>query len=178
VCGSQRPRPIGPRRKITISNDDIFQSGPERDGPPWTHARLLYLAGAAIVIAAGLASRQFASQLPPFVAEYAGDTLWGLMVYFLADVVLPGSPVIGRARCALTFAFAVEFTQLYSAPWIDAVRATTPGRLVLGVGFLWTDLICYTVGVATGVLLSRIVPAKRDHSQDASRQASETAPAK
>ena len=40
-----------------------------------------------------------------------------------------------------------EFSQLYRAPWIDAVRATRLGALVLGQGFLWSDLWCYAAGV-------------------------------
>jgi hypothetical protein len=42
----------------------------------------------------------------------------------------------------------VEISQLYHAPWIDSIRQTTPGGLVLGFGFLWTDLVCYSVGIA------------------------------
>lgn len=39
---------------------------------------------------------------------------------------------------------------LRHTPWIDAVRQATFGRLVLGFGFLWTDLICHSVGIACG----------------------------
>ena len=54
---------------------------------------------------------------------------------------------------ALVIVFAVEFSQLYHAPWADAIRGTWLGGLVLGSGFLWSDLACYTigVGVAAGV---------------------------
>ena len=41
-------------------------------------------------------------------------------------------------------------SQLYHAPWIDAIRDTLPGALVLGYGFLWSDLACYAAGVALG----------------------------
>jgi hypothetical protein len=39
-------------------------------------------------------------------------------------------------------------SQLHHAPWIDAIRNTRPGALVLGYGFLWSDLACYVAGVA------------------------------
>jgi len=45
----------------------------------------------------------------------------------------------------------VEFSQLYQAPWIDMVRSTLPGRLILGSTFNWPDLPAYTLGVAMGV---------------------------
>jgi hypothetical protein len=55
-------------------------------------------------------------------------------------------------QLALTFAWGVEFSQLYRAPWIDAVRGTIPGRLVLGNTFKWLDLPAYAVGIAFGAL--------------------------
>jgi hypothetical protein len=36
-------------------------------------------------------------------------------------------------------------------PWIDAVRATPPGRLAMGQGLHAFDLVCYVIGVALGV---------------------------
>ena len=48
---------------------------------------------------------------------------------------------------ALVFSYLIEISQLYHAPWIDAIRSTALGGLVLGFGFLWSDILCYTVGV-------------------------------
>jgi hypothetical protein len=86
------------------------------------------------------------------LAEYAGDTLWALMLFLLVSTLLAGRPMLGRAAISLALAFFVETSQLYHAPWIDAIRQTTLGGLVLGFGFLWTDLVCYSVGVALGVI--------------------------
>jgi hypothetical protein len=41
---------------------------------------------------------------------------------------------------ALAFSFAVEFSQLYHAPWIDALRGYRLGTLVLGDTVGWGDL--------------------------------------
>ena len=57
------------------------------------------------------------------------------------------------AVIALAFAFSVEISQLYQAPWINEIRSTTLGALVLGFGFLVSDLVCYSVGVCAGYLL-------------------------
>src|SRR5207237_49913 len=54
------------------------------------------------------------------------------------------------ATVALAYSCAIEVSQLYHAPWIDAIRRTLPGALVLGYGFLWSDLVCYAAGVALG----------------------------
>ena len=60
------------------------------------------------------------------------------------------------AVLALVVSLLVELSQLYHAPWIDSVRQTTIGGLILGFGFLWSDLVCYAAGVGLGVALERI----------------------
>lgn len=57
------------------------------------------------------------------------------------------------AVISLLFCYGIEMSQLYHAPWIDSIRATTLGGLVLGYGFLWSDLIAYTIGVGIGLFL-------------------------
>ena len=61
---------------------------------------------------------------------------------------------------AITFSFAIEFSQLYQAPWINNLRHTKLGGLVLGYGFLTSDLICYTVGIAIGIILDLLIKRK------------------
>lgn len=114
--------------------------------------RSFYFTAAVLGVVAGLASRNCREQLPAFLAEYAGDTLWALMLFLLVSTLLAGRPILTRAAISLALAFLVEISQLYHAPWIDSIRQTTLGGLVLGFGFLWTDLVCYSVGIATGSL--------------------------
>ncbi len=99
----------------------------------------------------GLASRQFRSEMPWFVAEYAGDTLWAAMVYLIAAMIWRNASAGRLAGGAFGFSLAVELSQLYQAQWINALRATRLGGLVLGFGFLWSDLVCYAAGVALAV---------------------------
>ncbi|MEQ1830423.1 MAG: DUF2809 domain-containing protein [Pirellula sp.] len=114
--------------------------------------RYIYLLCAIAVLFSGLASRRYRSVLPTFSAEYAGDSLWALMLFLLVSTLLAGRPILTRAAISLALAFLVEISQLYHAPWIDSIRQTTLGGLVLGFGFLWTDLVCYSVGIAAGSL--------------------------
>jgi Protein of unknown function (DUF2809) len=108
--------------------------------------RSKYLLSAIAVLVSGLASRRFRSFLPTFLAEYAGDTLWALMLFLVVSTLLAGRPIRMRAAISLTLAFLGEISQRYHAPWIDSIRQTTLGGLVLGFGFLWTDLVCYSIG--------------------------------
>lgn len=83
----------------------------------------------------GLASRRYKQHLPSFVGEYIGDTLWALMLFLAVSFVLVGRPILQRSGISLALALAVEVSQLYHAPWIDCIRSTTLGGLVLGFGF-------------------------------------------
>jgi hypothetical protein len=103
-----------------------------------------------LVIAAGLGSRVFGRQLPTFIATYAGDTLYATMVFVALGILAPRWSTARLALTALALSVAIEVSQLYHAPWIDAIRRTLPGSLVLGYGFLWSDMACYVAGVALG----------------------------
>ena len=125
------------------------------DTPSTRRARLPYAAASITTIALGLASRRFAASLPDFVRLYAGDALWAATVYFLAATLWPRARIAWLAAGTLTFAFVIEASQLYHAPWIDGVRSTRFGALVLGQGFLWSDLVCYTIGVIAAAVVDQ-----------------------
>jgi hypothetical protein len=114
--------------------------------------RALYAFLILAVIAAGLASRKYWYLLPAQLGKYPGDALWALMVFLLFGFARPQWPVISSATAALATSYAVEFSQLYQAPWLNSIRQTTIGHLVLGSGFHWQDLIAYAAGVIVGML--------------------------
>jgi hypothetical protein len=101
-----------------------------------------------LVVVSGLASRRYGSVLPSFLAEYAGDTLWAVMAFVTIGMLAAEWPTTRVALATLLVSYGVEITQLYHAAWIDSIRATRLGALVFGYGFLWSDMVCYTVGVA------------------------------
>jgi hypothetical protein len=118
--------------------------------------RFVYFLAGCIVVPLGLASRRFAAVLPEFIATYAGDTLWALMAFLTVAFIAPRWSSFRVALAALAISYGVEMSQLYHAPWIDKLRHTTLGGLLLGFGFLWSDLACYTAGVGLGFLLEMI----------------------
>jgi hypothetical protein len=113
--------------------------------------RIVYLLLIVITILAGLGSRHYGGHLPSWVYLYLGDSLWALMVFWMAGFLLRQKTTGWVAVVSLLFSYIIETSQLYHAPWIDAIRATTLGGLVLGFGFLWSDMLCYTVGIAFGI---------------------------
>ncbi len=105
----------------------------------------------------GLGSRRFADHLPTLVAQYAGDVLWASMVFWWGTLFFRDAATARVAGGAFAVCVLVELSQLYQAPWINALRNSTLGALVLGQGFLWSDLVCYAVGVLLAALLYRRV---------------------
>jgi len=122
--------------------------------------RILLVGLIVATLILGLASRIYPEIFPLFLAEYLGDTLWALLVFWLLGFVFIKIPSISLASIALLFSYLIEISQLYHAAWIDAIRKSTLGSLVLGHGFLWTDIICYTVGVALGFLIEFFIYGK------------------
>lgn len=105
----------------------------------------------------GISSRKFGAYLPEFLSTYAGDTLWALMVFWGFGFLFARTPTVKIMLAALAFSYMIEFSQLYQADWINNLRHTMLGGLVLGFGFLWSDLVCYTVGVLAGVGIEKAV---------------------
>jgi hypothetical protein len=114
-------------------------------------ARVPYIIAVVIVIVSGLLSRKI-----PAIPLWVGDVLWALMVYLIVSAILIATPLKQVVFISLLFCFAIEFSQLYQAEWINNLRRTLPGRLILGQGFLWGDLLAYTLGVGMGCGLSKI----------------------
>ncbi len=100
----------------------------------------------AATIAAGLASRRW--PLPVPFALAIGDALYATAVWFGAALVAPRTPRRTLIAAAFGLSALVEISQLVHWPWLDHVRGTLPGRLLLGQGFQTSDLLAYAVGVA------------------------------
>lgn len=109
-----------------------------------------------IVIILGLASRRYGEALPAWLAAYAGDVLWALMVYLIVGFLLPKQKICHIALIAFAFSMLIEISQLYHVPWIDAIRSYRLGGLLLGYGFLWSDIGCYAFGIGAGAGFERI----------------------
>jgi glycopeptide antibiotics resistance protein len=119
--------------------------------------RAVYICAFLTAIVSGISSRQFTSVLPAFAVSHFGDILWASMVYFGFRIVCIKSTLIPALLVSLLFSFGIEFSQLYQAQWIQEVRATLLGSLVLGRGFLTVDLVRYTLGIAGAYALDRIL---------------------
>jgi Protein of unknown function (DUF2809) len=120
-------------------------------------SRPTYALAATLVIGIGLLWRSKLLPLPYFVAKYGGDSLWALVVFLCLGFSFPRGSTTRMALLAVGFAWSIEFLQLYHAPWIDGIRSTRLGHLVLGSVFNSKDLLAYAVGVALGAWAERVI---------------------
>lgn len=123
----------------------------------YRQTRIIYAAATVSVIGLGLASRKWPALLPAMLGGYPGDAFWALMVFFGLRMLKPAGSIRALSFLALCIAYSVEFSQIYQAPWINAVRGTVLGHLVLGNSFSWMDLLAYAVGVALGAISAILI---------------------
>lgn len=116
------------------------------------YKRLKRLSTVFIIIILGLASRQI-----HWVPLYFGDVLYGAMMFFIVWSLCIDLSLKKIALASLTMTYLIEFSQLYQAEWIKNLRSTTMGRLVLGQGFLWSDILAYAGGIIVSLALIKFI---------------------
>ena len=87
-----------------------------------------------------------AAWLHDALGSVAYEIFWILLWVLLVPQILPRRAAI--AVCLATC--AIEFLQLWQPAWLQAIRATLPGRLVLGNTFSWADFPAYAIGSFVG----------------------------
>lgn len=115
--------------------------------------RLPILIIALCTIVVGLLSRKY-----PIAGNYPGDALWATLVFFIWILLFPKISLKIHFVLAMATSLCVEFSQLYHAPWINGLRQTILGKLVLGSGFDPIDLIAYLCGCLVGVVIASRLP--------------------
>ena len=135
--------------------------------PAWLRARLLFVALAVTTIGVGLVVHR-TDGLPAAARDVLGDALWAMMLTWWVGVLAPHAATWTRAIAAWAVCVAVELSQLYHAPAIDALRASTLGHLMLGSDFDPRDFAAYALGVVVAALLESVI---RRHTTTLSRGA-------
>ena len=122
--------------------------------------RLIYAMLILFCVWLAFATRLHANWFWPIVAKYGGDTIWAGQFLFLLRLIFPRASLLALACVNYGLGVLAEISQLYHAEWIDKVRDTVIGEALLGMGFLWSDLVCYAVGTFLGSLVCILVEGR------------------
>lgn len=122
------------------------------------HFSLNYKYGliAILTIILGLLSRKI-DGIPFFI----GDVLYAILQYLILNVFFGTHNKLLIAVVALLFCFIIECSQLLTHPILSSIRSTTIGKLVLGQGFLWSDLLAYFIGITVVYIIDTRIIRKR-----------------
>lgn len=110
-----------------------------------------------VIIPIGLFSRSGIIDRNSFLGTYSGDTLWATMVYLVFATCFAKSRIRTIAILSGIFSISIELSQLLKFDWLVTLRSYKLGGLILGYGFLWSDLLCYVMGIALGAGIDSII---------------------
>jgi len=116
--------------------------------------RLNYLIFTLLIIALGLFSRS--RFIPEFIYPYLGDVLYTFMFFFIFGFLFPKWSSMKIAILSILTCYCIELTQLIQADWMLQLRSYRLGGLILGHGFLWSDIVSYTIGGLLGYFIEKI----------------------
>lgn len=103
---------------------------------------LIPIIGIILLIPIGLISRRIG-----WIPTETGDALWAMMVFCLWRIVLQNKKLPLVAITSLAHCYLVEFSQMITWRWLVSFRQTFIGHMMLGQGFLWIDLLAYSIGI-------------------------------
>lgn len=118
--------------------------------------RFKYLILVFITIILGLISRKV-----DFIPLSVGDVLYGVMMYFIIRFLSGNKFNYKDIATATIICISIEVSQLYQAEWINSIRSTLLGRLILGRGFLWSDIMSYIIGILLIGVLDKFLICKQ-----------------
>jgi hypothetical protein len=111
--------------------------------------RLGLLLGALLMVPVGYGIR-FLGAIPDWFKDFFGSVAYEVFWIFLLLVISPRLAPRRAAGWVFIATCGIEFLQLWQPPFLQALRATLPGRLVLGTTFTWSDFPAYMVGCICG----------------------------
>ena len=127
--------------------------------------RDVYVGLLLVTVLTGFAVHMHGHFLGGLVRDVLGDALWAAMIVWLLALALPNAKTRSIAIGAIIVCVAVELSQLLRAEWLEDVRGTMVGHLVLGSDYDTRDLFAYGAGVVAAALLDvalRRRSARRD----------------
>ena len=133
----------------------------------WKRQIILFLVLVVLVVV-GYWLR-FYAPIDPEWRDYSGGAAYVILWILAYAFIRPMAPALPVALIVLFITCCLEFLQLWHPAWLEAIRRTWPGRLILGTTFEWSDFPPYFVGAVIGFLVMRLFapgqnPLQRERS--------------
>lgn len=89
------------------------------------------------------------------IRPYGGDFLVVLLLYCLVKG-FADTPVTKTAISVLLFSYLVELSQYFHFAALIGLQHSRIALLILGSSFSFTDILCYTFGIALIIVIEKI----------------------
>ena len=95
-----------------------------------------------------------------FIRPYFGDFLVVILIYSFIRSFF-NFPVLATAVGTLVFAYLIEISQYYKLVELLGLGKSKLARVVLGSSFAWSDMLAYTLGIVTVILIEKLMSNKK-----------------
>jgi hypothetical protein len=106
---------------------------------------ILFLA-IIIIIPLGLVSKFYKGPLDSWLNNYSGGIFYEIFWILLVILINPKIPPSIATIWVFMITALLEFMQLWHPPFLEAIRSTLIGRLLIGTTFDWWDFPHYILG--------------------------------
>ncbi|RCH55826.1 DUF2809 domain-containing protein [Mucilaginibacter hurinus] len=90
-----------------------------------------------------------------FIRPYAGDFLVVMLMYCFAKS-FAATPLLPTAIGVLLLAYLIELSQFFHLARLLGVQHSTIAQLLIGQAFSWIDMVAYTLGVITIIIIEKL----------------------
>ncbi|MEO9954811.1 DUF2809 domain-containing protein [Nonlabens sp.] len=121
--------------------------------------KALYIAAAVLLLIIEILIERYAHD--NFVRPYLGDLLVVILIYAIV-MACSKIKVWTGAVATLLFSYAIETAQYLQIVSLLGLEGNKFARIVIGTSFSWWDMLMYTLGFITVIILEKIITVKNN----------------
>jgi hypothetical protein len=109
--------------------------------------RFLAFLSLVIIVPIGISTKFYHGIGVQWVRDYLGDVLYEMAWCWFLFIFFPTKKAVWRIPLSVfVVTCCLEFLQLWHPAWLQAIRATFAGRMLLGTTFVTADFFYYAIG--------------------------------
>jgi hypothetical protein len=110
-----------------------------------------------VLIPLGFATKFYTGPLASWVNNSLGGVFYEIFWCLVIFLFFPSLKALWIALIVFIATSALEFTQLWKAPFLEQIRENFIGRTLIGTSFTWTDFPYYAIGCVVGYFLLKFI---------------------